>query len=185
MLIIWDYFGVIAQDAFWYTSSDMANSNGKGEHMKQIREKVDLGQVSWDDYTIAVSEDIGTPLDEVRERYRHHEIKQSNILAIHSLTEHTHVLLSNASSEYLRPIMANLGLDTLFADIFVSSDIGFAKPDQRAFNYVLTAMKAEPADSIMIDDSARNIDSVRAMGMYGILFDPTLNIVDQINSLVV
>ncbi len=185
MLIIWDYFGVIAQDAFWYTSSNMATSNGKADHMKRIREKADLGQLSWDDYTLAVSEDINVPIDEVRERYLHHDIKQGNILAIHTLTEHTHVLLSNASSEYLRPIMAQLGLDTLFAEIFVSSDIGYAKPDQRAFNHVLSVMKAEPSNSIMIDDSPRNIDAANAMGIHGILFDPKVNILEQIRALIV
>jgi len=185
MLIVWDYFGVIAQDAFWYASSDMAISTGKGEHMKLIREKLDLGQVSWDDYTLAVSEDISVPVDEVRERYLHHDIKQSNILAIHLLTEHTHVLLSNASSEYLRPIMAGLGLDTLFAEIFVSSEIGYAKPDQQAFNHVLRTMSVEPGNSVMIDDSARNIDTANAIGMHGILFDPTVNITEQIRALII
>jgi HAD superfamily hydrolase (TIGR01509 family) len=183
MLIVWDYFGVIAQDAFWYTAERIAAGKGMNKDMQDAQHAADLGVISWDDYTARVAKDIDEPLDEVRRRYQDHDIKESNILAIHSLPEHTHVLLSNASAGYLLPIMQRLGLDNLFAHIFVSSDIRLAKPDPRAFELVLTTMNTPADQAVMIDDSARNISAAEALGMKGILFDGSKNILSEIRKL--
>jgi HAD superfamily hydrolase (TIGR01509 family) len=183
MLIVWDYFGVIAQDAFWYTADRLAKTNGLSEEMRKAQHESDLGQISWDDYTQLVAHDIGVNVLEVRKRYQDHDIKRTNILAIHELKEHTHVLLSNASAEYLLPIMHKLGLDSIFADVFVSSAIGYAKPDERAFRHVLDVMNVEPEGAIMIDDSARNIDAARSFGMSGIIFGAHTNILAEIRKI--
>ncbi len=172
MLIIWDYFGVIAQDSFWYTAERLANGKGMSEQMHEMQHKADLGQISWDEYCSAVAEDIGVPADDVKRGYQKHDIKQHNILAIRSLTDHTHVLLSNASAQYLRPIMTELGLDTLFSKVFVSSEIGYAKPDPRAFLHVLSESGFVAENAVMIDDNARNIDSAVELGIKGIVFEP-------------
>ena len=184
MLIIWDYFGVIAQDAFWYTAVRIAEGKGSSELMDDLHHKVDLGQITWDEYCQAVSSDIGVPYKEVVDRYQQHNIKQNTIMAIKHLPEHQHVLLSNASHMYLLPIMERLGLNSLFERVFVSSEIGFAKPDERAYTFVLKQMSVGPSDAIMIDDSARNIDSAKSIGIEGILFDPGADILSEIKSLI-
>lgn len=184
MLIIWDYFGVIAQDSFWYTAVQIAEGKGMGDDVKALQKKADLGQISWDDYTLAVSKDIDVPVSEVRDRYQQHNIKQQNIMAIKNLPEHTHVLLSNASHTYLLPIMERLGLNSLFTRIFVSSELGFAKPDERAFNAVLQEMHFEAKDAVMIDDSARNIDAAIMLGMKGIVFDENIEVETELNGIV-
>lgn len=183
MLIVWDYFGVIAQDAFWYTAERIASGNGMNEDMQKAQHEADLGLISWDDYTARVAEDIGVPLDEVRRRYQDHDIKQSNILSIQALTDHTHVLLSNASAGYLVPVMQRLGLDNLFSRIFVSSELGFAKPDRRAYEAVLHTMNYAPNQAIMVDDSNRNIEAAKALGMDGILFHGGVDVMQEITRL--
>jgi HAD superfamily hydrolase (TIGR01509 family) len=183
MLLIWDYFGVIAQDAFWYTADRIAQGKGMSEQMHEMQHKADLGQISWDEYCQAVSEDIGVSVEDVKKGYQKHDIKQHNILAIRSLPEHTHVLLSNASAQYLKPIMADLGLDSLFSDVFVSSEIGYAKPDSRAYLHVLDTTGFSATSAIMIDDNARNIDSAVELGMKGIIFEPGKDIVELIAKL--
>lgn len=183
MLIIWDYFGVIAQDSFWYTADRLAGGKDKSENIHYLQAEADLGHVSWDDYCLAVASDIGLTLEEVTTGYQKHDIKQKNILAIATLQEHTHVLLSNASAGYLKPIMEKLGLDKLFTNIFVSSDIGYAKPDPRAYQYVLKQTGFEPENTLMIDDSARNIDVAMELGMKGIVFEPDFDVVGVIRSL--
>lgn len=183
MLIVWDYFGVIAQDAFWYTADRLAEGKGMSGEMHHMQTEVDLGHVSWNEYCQAVANDIGMSLETVTAGYQKHDIRQKNILAISSMPEHTHVLLSNASSGYLLPIMERLGLDKLFKQTFVSSDIGFAKPDSRAFLHVLKSAGFNASSAIMIDDNARNVDAAIGLGMKGIVFEPDMDIVTAISSL--
>ena len=184
MLIIWDYFGVTAQDAFWYTAVRIAEGKGSSELMDELHHKVDLGKITWDEYCQAVSSDIGVPYNEVVDRYQQHNIKQNTIMAIKHLPEYKHVLLSNASHTYLLPIMDRLGLNNLFERVFVSSEIGFAKPDKRAFSFVLEQMEIEAGQAIMVDDSAHNIEAARSMGIEGIVFDPSIDIFKEIKHLV-
>ena len=183
--IIWDYFGVIAQDAFWYTAAQIAKGRGTHELMDELHHKVDLGQITWDEYCRAVSVDISVPYDEVVDRYQQHNIKPETIMAIKHLPEHTHVLLSNASHTYLLPIMERLGLNSLFKQVFVSSSIGYAKPDKRAFEVVLKMMDVEAQDAIMVDDSPGNVEAARAIGMKGIVFEPGNDVLSAIRRLVV
>jgi HAD superfamily hydrolase (TIGR01509 family) len=184
MLIIWDYFGVIAQDAFWYTAERMANGHGASEKMIKLHREVDLGEITWEQYCRAVSSDINVPYDEVVARYQEHRIKKQTIMAIQLMPEHSHVLLSNASHMYLLPIMEKLGLKTLFSNVFVSSQLGFAKPDKRAFLTVLQTMKVLPEDAVMVDDSALNVDAAREVGMRAVLFHGEQNIADEIQRLI-
>lgn len=184
MLIVWDYFGVLAQDSFWYTAARIAEDMSTGGHMHDLHIDADLGRISWDTYCNEVAHDIGVDVETVRERYQHHRIKRDVVHTIRELQgAHSQVLLSNASHEYLLPIMKRLGLDIMFDDIFVSSQIGYAKPDTRAFEYVLSAMNHTPDNSVMIDDSPHNIDAARSLGMRGILFTDGHNALSQLKTL--
>jgi glucose-1-phosphatase len=184
MLIVWDYFGVLAQDAFWYTAVRIAEGMHMDEHMSEMHHQADLGRISWEQYCKEVSKDIGVPYAEVSQRYQKHQIKRAVVSTIHSLHgTHRQVLLSNASHSYLLPIMDHLGLSPMFEDIFVSSQIGYAKPDPRAYKHVLDAMNISAEDAIMIDDSASNIDAACGVGMNGILYQEGVDIQAEIHKL--
>jgi HAD superfamily hydrolase (TIGR01509 family) len=174
MLIIFDYFGVIAQDGFWYQSKALAKGHRKGAEISELAHKADLGEISWALYCEAVAKDLKLPVKEVAKRYQDHQINELAVRLAHNLREngHTIVLLSNASGEYLRPVMVRLGLDKLFDRVFVSSEMHLAKPDPLAFDYVLREMDHEPEESVMIDDSLANIEAARELGLHGIHYKP-------------
>ena len=69
------------------------------------------------------------------------------------------------------PIMTKLGLGQLFDAVYISSDIGYAKPDSRAFLHVLSAEKLLPHEAVMIDDNAINVDTAISLGMIGVVFE--------------
>jgi HAD superfamily hydrolase (TIGR01509 family) len=174
MLIIFDYFGVIAQDGFWYASKALAGARKKGEHIRTLSSRSDLGEISWGRYCTAVANDLNLPVEDVKKRYQDHKINELAVKLAHNLREggHTVVLLSNASAEYLLPIMDRLGLNMLFDRVFVSSEIHLAKPDPLAFDYVLREMNYEPNEAVMIDDSEANIAAAKELGMHGIVYKP-------------
>ncbi len=70
-------------------------------------------------------------------------------------------------------VWPNLYKDVLknFEQIFVSSEIGFRKPDANGFNHVLQACKTEPSQALFFDDRQENIDGARALGINAYLVD--------------
>jgi HAD superfamily hydrolase (TIGR01509 family) len=52
----------------------------------------------------------------------------------------------------------------LFEDVFVSSDIGAAKPEEKFFQYVEEALRVQPASIIFFDDQAENVATARRRG---------------------
>ncbi len=61
----------------------------------------------------------------------------------------------------------------LFEKLYFSSDIGFAKPDSRAFELVLRENNLRPEECLFIDDTKRNIEAARRMGIESHLFRGT------------
>lgn len=61
---------------------------------------------------------------------------------------------------------AELGLDACFAPIFNTAEIGFAKPDARAFTHVLDALGCAPEDVLFTDDTHANIVSAAELGIH-------------------
>lgn len=61
--------------------------------------------------------------------------------------------------------MEQLGLDTHFDAIFNSAEIGFAKPDRRAFEIVCSQLRVEPSSVFFTDDSASKLGGALDIGM--------------------
>lgn len=77
-------------------------------------------------------------------------------------------LLSNATSRLDSDLIA-LGIASHFDHIFNSSDIGFAKPDQRVFEHVEKALDVDPDQIVYIDDGAANIEAAASRGWVSLL----------------
>ena len=75
--------------------------------------------------------------------------------------------LTNWSSEtfaLVRPDPTFAFLDH-FRTIFVSGELRLIKPDPAIYRHVLDSIGAAPGDCLFIDDSAKNVDAARAVGM--------------------
>lgn len=173
MLLVWDYFGVLCHDDFWDETARLAREHRSLTDLRQARRAIDLGQMSWERFCKEVAEDTGVPVRDVVARYQRHTISPRIVSLIHELKNkgHRHVVLSNASSQYLIPIMKDLGLFLLFERVFVSSDMGVAKPAERAFRYVLSEMDVPAERAMMIDDSPYNLAGAATVGMQTFLYE--------------
>jgi putative hydrolase of the HAD superfamily len=60
------------------------------------------------------------------------------------------------------------GLISLFEQIFVSSELGMRKPEQRAYRSVATAIGVDPAAILFFDDLQQNVDGARSAGMQAV-----------------
>ncbi len=183
-VIIFDYFGVISQDAFWYEVKGQEFVHHKSARIQELSNKVNLNQISWQEFCEAVSKDIGVPVDEVRNRYNQHQIRPGIVELISALSsKYRVVLLTNANDEQLLPVLSHLGLDKLFERVFVSSEIGFIKPNVQAFEYVSKQLGVEPSECLLIDDSERNAASASEFGMQTIVFKNLEDCASSLHSL--
>jgi putative hydrolase of the HAD superfamily len=80
------------------------------------------------------------------------------------------VIFTNASSEHAARVLGQLGIARHFDRIF---DIRYArfepKPHPAAYRRILTELEARPANTILIEDTARNLPPARALGITTVL----------------
>ena len=60
---------------------------------------------------------------------------------------------------------------TRFDKLYFSSDTGFIKPDPRAYELVLKENNVKPEDCIFFDDTPRNVEAARALGIEAYVFE--------------
>lgn len=63
------------------------------------------------------------------------------------------------------------GLAGVFDEVYASAAIGVAKPDGGAFTHVLEHEGVAANDAIFVDDSTRNVEAARALGMQAFVFE--------------
>ena len=58
-----------------------------------------------------------------------------------------------------------------FDGVDLSGPIGKVKPDRDIFEYLLTTFDLKADECLFVDDSSKNIDGAKAVGIEGYLFD--------------
>lgn len=75
-------------------------------------------------------------------------------------------LLSNAQGIFTRQELKQLGLDSLFDGVYLSSDYGFKKPDPRFFQVLLQERAIPPDSAVMVgNDGTCDIAGAQAVGL--------------------
>ena len=76
-------------------------------------------------------------------------------------------LLTNGPSDGQRKKINALDIGKYFHNIFISEEIGIAKPDPKAFIYVLKTLQSTPQHVVMIGDSLQNdIKPAKELGLH-------------------
>lgn len=78
--------------------------------------------------------------------------------------------LSNWSAETFPLIREKYQFLNLFSDIFLSGDVGAAKPDPKIFLYMLDKIKRDASNCLFIDDSIKNIEAADRLNFKTILY---------------
>jgi putative hydrolase of the HAD superfamily len=71
-----------------------------------------------------------------------------------------------------------------FDSLFISAELGVAKPDPRIFQHALTQLKVKPEKSIFVDDAEENIEGAQQMGLQTILFQDPNSAIAQLHDLI-
>lgn len=68
----------------------------------------------------------------------------------------------------------------MFDDMVFSAEVGLAKPDRRIFELAVYRLRVKPAEAIFIDDVQKNVEVAQAIGLAGILYQNTRQVIAEI-----
>lgn len=171
--IFFDYFGVVASDAYWRNIRDLEAEAGREAHMAQLSLSVNTGKIGWSAFCSEVAADLGLSAQEVEARYSQHNLNRLVVALARTLKDRVPIigLASNAHHEHLRPRLAATGLDALFDPIVLSSEVGAAKPDPAFFAAAVAAAGCAASEALLIDDNQWNVDGAKEFGMQALRFE--------------
>ena len=81
-------------------------------------------------------------------------------------------MLTNNVAEWREAWRSTIPVAELFDDVVDSSEVGICKPDARIYHLACERLGVEPAHAVFLDDTERNVDGARAVGMRAILVGP-------------
>jgi putative hydrolase of the HAD superfamily len=79
-------------------------------------------------------------------------------------------LLSNAWPGMRQMIESEWGIADCFDDLFISAELGLAKPDPKIYRLALDRLGIPPARAVFVDDFIENVRAAAALGLRAIQF---------------
>ncbi len=144
-----------------------------------------LGQISAVEHKRRTVHSLGLPENQAEAFFRQFfagdRLNQPLLAWIRRQRERYSVaLLSNAWDD-LRPLLVETwGIADLFSPIFISAEIGLAKPDPRLYRHVLKTLGLSPQEMLLVDDFSENIAAARALGWQAVHFQETEDCLRQL-----
>jgi len=155
----------------------------------EIFDGFETGHLSEKEFVDAVAE-MGLPKNKIIDIWNSMVvgIPQKRIEFLQSLQgKYNLYLYSNTNSfhekELNRLLLAQQGMSLvefrqLFDGSWFSHDIGFRKPGQEGFEYIIQQTGINPKETLFIDDSPSYLEGAKAVGMSTVLHDVAYDIVN-------
>lgn len=93
-------------------------------------------------------------------------------------------IISNGFDNVRSHLHAKWAIADAFDHIVISGEVGLMKPDPHIFSLALNGLGAEPAQSVFIDDVAKNIEGARAFGLQAVQFITPEQTIAEITQLI-
>lgn len=91
-------------------------------------------------------------------------------------------IMSNAIPE-TEAVMKNYDLSTAFEQVFLSNQLGMKKPEEAMFAHAIGNYNLNPEETILIDDTKKNLISAQRVGIRPICCKNTTQVCDTIKKL--
>ena len=181
-LIIFDFFGVISSEIAPVWLRKYFNEEDAKRIKLEIVSKVDSGEITEMELYRQLGELANVTPDEVAKDWMDLvKINEELVKFIRKIKEnHKVILLSNASSTYLRKILNRYELIPLFDEIIISSEVKLVKPGSEIYQLALDRMQVKPEESVMIDDNIVNVNGAKQIGIDGILYTNVNSLIEEL-----
>jgi epoxide hydrolase-like predicted phosphatase len=191
--VIWDLGGVILRTedrrlrAAWESRLNLPEGElDKLVFAGEMGRKAALGQAQAED----VWQWVGSQLElrpEELERLQHEfwqgdQLDGSLVQFIRELRrENRTALLSNAWPGMRQMIENEWGIADCFDDLFISAELGLAKPDPRIYRLALDRLDVPPERAVFVDDFSENVRAAAALGLRAIQFLSSKQAIQAVN----
>ncbi len=91
-------------------------------------------------------------------------------------------IISNAWPDARQAVQEHVNR-SVFDVIIFSAEVGLVKPDHAIYARALADLQVAPREAIFVDDIEKNVEAAQAIGMQGIRFESTSQVIDQIDDL--
>lgn len=167
---IFDFFDVIHDDPFhkWLRLYGLQREGT----FHEISKLVDRGDIDEMEFYRQLARASGQTVDQVHAVFSDTNFIDWDLVTIIQKlkTNYALGLLSNASGEYLRPILEDHNLAHLFDAIVISGEVQMIKPSHAVFKLILGMLDTQPSETIFIDDNPENIAAAEGLGIQGIVY---------------
>ena len=147
-------------DVVYFQDSAQLATVGKmtaEEHWKKVGEKFSLTPNQVEAFQI--------------EFWRGDKVDMDLVNFIRGLQPHyTTGLLSNAWDDLREVITNEMKIIDVFHHVFISAELGIAKPSQEIYQHVIEHLDCEPHEAVFLDDMPENVKGARAAGLNAIHF---------------
>ena len=171
--LVMDFFGVICSEIAPVWLAQHFTPKEAHDIKSTLVDAVDRGRLTLDELFQELSLRSAVPAQDIASAWRGQvriDTRLVTFLRAWRSDRRKLGLLTNAESGFLRGILNEHSLESVFDAIVVSSEIGCAKPDADAYRAILRALDVAAAGAIMVDDNPLNIRGATAVGMTGRLF---------------
>lgn len=182
--IIFDCFGVLATEG-WIPLRDtyLRPDAEKLQEAARLLKELTTGRITDRAFREAIAPLAGITPNEVREHMYANTPNEQLFTYIEGLDPNIKIaMLSNAGKNRLHEIFTIEQL-ALFDVCAVSSEIGYAKPDEEAYRHVVKLLGVMPDQCVFVDDQQRYLDGAQSVGMSTILYADLPQFILDIESL--
>jgi len=171
--IIFDCFGVIVDDALSAMNAELAAKDPDSvERIRALLYRANTGKIEAEESSAAIAEIFGLTYADYRKQLEKYEVKDQLLLDYILELRRTYktALLSNIPNRSLLRRFTTKELDKYFETAVASGEIGYAKPEARAYEITADRLSVRLDECVFIDDREGYCEGARAVGMQSILY---------------
>lgn len=172
--MIFDCFGVIIADSLQILTDELRKNNPLAAvQVKNIVRSMNSGVGDLGAARQQIADVFGMDLQEFRNKVNQGEVRDRALMEYISKLHKNYktAMLSNVPSDGLTSRFTKQELESLFDIVVASGDIGYAKPEPEAYQFVAEKLNVRFDECVFIDDRTVYCEGAKAVGMQAILYE--------------
>lgn len=169
--IIFDCFGVLLEDALHGIVDQLNDSSKKVEILKIVRSS-SKGSLSPDESRKKIADLLGITVAEFSRLMNEGEVKNTKLFdyILGLRKKYKTGILSNIRPGGLESRFSESELKKHFDVVIGSGDIGYIKPETKAYEITADSLGVKLNECVVVDDKQPYCDAARALGMEAVLY---------------
>jgi putative hydrolase of the HAD superfamily len=171
--VIFDCFGVLISDALSVLTAELYRSNPEAEEQVHAwMRQTNTGQLTAQESAERIGTIFGLSYDEYRKRLMESEVKNQELMdyIVDLRKTYKTAMLSNVSPGGLERRFSQEEMTHHFDACVASAEIGYAKPEARAYEITAERLGVRLDECVFTDDRQPYCDGAKAVGMQAILY---------------